>query len=136
MEIVASAEEEDSDIAEIYPLGNHLWATIANAPYLQLLHLDSRFEVKFKEVIFTLGQGAFPALQYLIFSFVRCETDRRQISVDEFAMSIVEYLGFDTREPLALLGFRHCPEKAKRDTMEALWKVADKVVCRRTGEWP
>ncbi|KAJ2936044.1 hypothetical protein H1R20_g1051, partial [Candolleomyces eurysporus] len=135
VEIAASAEENSAELKK-NTLGNHFWTTIANAPYLQLLHLDSRFEDKFKETIITLGQDAFPALQYLIFLLVWNETDFRQISFHEFATSIVEYLKVDRRAPLALLGFRHCPEEANQDTLDALKEVAVNVVCRETAEWP
>ncbi|RXW22724.1 hypothetical protein EST38_g3126 [Candolleomyces aberdarensis] len=128
--------DEDWARRKIYRLGNHFWTTIANAPYLQLLYLNSRLEDEFKEMIIKLGQGVFPALQYLIFSFVRCETTLRRISFDEFAASFVEYFKPNRATPLALLGFRHCPERSSQDTLDALKEVAVRVVCRETQEWP
>ncbi|KAJ2927655.1 hypothetical protein H1R20_g9435, partial [Candolleomyces eurysporus] len=129
-------EDEESARLKIYRLGDHFWTTIANAPYLQLLYLNSCFEDEFKEMIITLGQGVFPALQYLIFSFVRCETKLRRISFDEFAASFTEYFKLNRATPLALLGFRHCPEQPSQATLNALKEVAVCVVCRETQEWP
>ncbi|RXW13375.1 hypothetical protein EST38_g12479, partial [Candolleomyces aberdarensis] len=135
---VMGPREGDEDWArqKIYRLGVHLWTTIATAPHLQLLYLNSRFEDEFKEMIITLGQCVFPALQYLIFSYVRCETTLRQISFDEFAASFVEYFNLNRATPLAFLGFRHCPEQPSQATLDALKEVAVRVVCRETQEWP
>ncbi|KAJ2933328.1 hypothetical protein H1R20_g3753, partial [Candolleomyces eurysporus] len=138
MEVLASVEPEGDDFLqkkEKHSFGDHFWTTIANAPYLQILHLDSHFENKLKETIITLGYGAFTALQHLVFSFVRFETAVRRIPFDDFVRSIVEYLKLDGRAPLALLGFRHCPEPASKDTLEVLKEVAADVVCRENGEW-
>ncbi|RXW16755.1 hypothetical protein EST38_g9100 [Candolleomyces aberdarensis] len=138
MEVLASVESEGDDCIrkrEKHSFGDHFWTTIANAPYLQTLHLDSHFETKLKEIIVALEHSAFTALRSLVFSFVRFETAARRIPFDEFARSIVEYLKLDGRAPLALLGFRHCPETASQDTLEVLKEVAANVVCRENGEW-
>ncbi|RXW13373.1 hypothetical protein EST38_g12480 [Candolleomyces aberdarensis] len=128
--------DEDWARQKIYRLGDHFWTTIATAPHLQLLYLNSRFEDEFKEMIITLGQGVLPALQHLIFSFVGCETTLRRISFDEFAASFVEYFKPNRATPLALLGFRHCPERPSQATLDALKEVAVRVVCRESQEWP
>ncbi|KAJ2936043.1 hypothetical protein H1R20_g1050, partial [Candolleomyces eurysporus] len=135
---ILGPREEDEEWARLkmYRLGDHFWTTIANAPYLQLLYLNSRFEDEFKEMIIKLGPGVFPALQYLIFSLIRCEITLRRISFDEFAASFVEYFKLNRATPLALLGFRHCPEQPSQATLNILKEVAVRVVCRETEEWP
>jgi hypothetical protein len=137
MELLVYADEREPDKSRSrkYTIGPQLWATIASAPRLQLLHLDSRFEDKFREIFVTLGQRAFPALQHLIFSFVHHETDSRGISFDRFTASILEYFKPNRRTPLVLLGFRHCPGKVNQDTLDALKEVAVNVVFSETREW-